>query len=104
VRVRFPRPFSEKPALNVTARVGTVAKSIQPKLLTRRGFKVRVNAIPLVEQSYELAWEATGEVQPFVFEIFRWAAGIGAVLALYATLLELGWIDRLLNLATVFLG
>jgi len=57
-----------------------------------------VNAIPLVEQNYPLEWEANGEVEPAVYGIFRVAMALGGILAIYATLVELGWARNLLDL------
>lgn len=93
VRVRFPRTFLEAPHVNIVAKLGSVPRRLSAEHCTKRGFHVRVNNIPLVEQDYTLEWTATGDVEPRFISVAKSAiaivAAFGAVLGAYAALVEL---------------
>jgi hypothetical protein len=72
VRVRFRRRFADIPHVVVTAR--------------------------LFVRNYEVEWEAQGDAEHAAFGLFRVAAGLGALLALYATMVELRWVPNVLDL------
>lgn len=97
VRVRFRRRFADIPHVVVTAKLSTGLRRLEPEHVSKSSFLVRVNAIPFV-RNYALEWEARGETEHFAFGIFRIAAGLGAVLALYATMVELRWAPNVLDL------
>ena len=99
LRVRFRRVFSELPHVEIYAMVGALRKTIRPEHCTRRGFKVRVNAIPFVEQSYPLEWSATGEVEPLLSRVVRSVAVAATIVGVYAALVELGWVQNLVELS-----
>ncbi|GAM97193.1 hypothetical protein U91I_00818 [alpha proteobacterium U9-1i] len=97
VRVRFQRRFSDKPHVVVTAKLSTGLRRLEPEHVSRSSFFVKVNAIPFV-RNYALEWEATGEAEHFALGFFRIAAGLGGILALYATMVELRWAPNVLDL------
>ncbi len=97
VRIRFRRRFADTPHVVVTAKLSTGMRRLDPEHVSRSSFLVKVNAIPFV-RNYALEWEATGEAEHFAFGVFRIAAGLGAVLALYATMVELRWVPNVLDL------
>lgn len=97
VRVRFRRRFADPPHVVITAKLSTGLRRLEPEHVSRSSFVVRVNAIPFV-RNYALAWEANGEAEHSMFGLFRVAAGVGAVLALYATMVELRWAPNVLDL------
>jgi hypothetical protein len=97
VRVRFRRRFADIPHVVVTARLSTGLRRLDPEHVSRSSFVVRVNAIPFV-RNYEVEWEAQGDAEHAAFGLFRVAAGLGALLALYATMVELRWVPNVLDL------
>ena len=96
VRVRFRRRFADPPHVTVTAKLSTGMRRLEPEHVSRSSFLVKVNAIPFI-RNYALEWEATGEAEHFAFGLFRIAAGVGAVLALYATMVDLQWVPNVLD-------
>lgn len=97
VRVRFRRRFADTPHVVVTAKLSTGMRRLDCEHVSRSSFLVRVNAIPFV-RNYALEWEAEGEAELFAFGVFRIAASLGAILALYATMVELRWVPNILDL------